>query len=553
MTLTSFAKSLLLGAILPWQALSAVPGGFEEAIEALGADDECLSTTSANSPPCAVNALQLSGNKIVEEAAAQRSHVENQEEQAGSGSEECPHTTNFGCTWSSTVGLTVSWPAAVDAKEYDVHIGFGRGAAPFLSQTSRGSCTTLQDLKPATEYTFTVYKVASVWPESWAPWVPHGRYFKCRTAPLKNNQAWVMPPNAADPDSISVNLDRDAPVLREGLSAYEIEWKLSGSSDAWQSEKFDPWQTVKINGLPASSVFDVRAFPVWFGSLRGMASEVVVHRTASESVSSFYVYRSAASGDEAGLTEKNAASLEAMAKAAPILALLKAIGQHGSAKAKELQPHTIMRYCVHKPADKPFADYTSCDKSKCRCMMFWDRCYVHASTDSCNPYFGGPGVTAANIGKLSAESDCNCSAEAANYSSHAVGRATDYSPSAFNKWSSGEVLPHQYGGPELQKLASAGAKIESCSYPEGTKYSEVGYRYSFPGPGQCPPGVSPASGQCGWSLSPSHSVISNHDLVGELTKDQAWTAGKDFSQVSAEAIGNLFKPVLANPQRCCGC
>lgn len=434
---------------------------------------------------------------------------------------------------------------------YEVQLGLA-GLPPFMSKTADTTSAIVADLKPDTAYDLATRACYLI--DEDHHWSNLTETITCRTVPLLDGQAHVLPPtDPPTPTSIHVQLAPWPSPLRapNSAAAFQLQYRPVGS-DTWYSTPFFQGAKTSITGLSPATFYEVRASALQgtagVGKLStGPASDIVTFRTQQPGVKNLTMYRiSELCSDAPGsysyeeemrpcqpdyLANHDTGALEADVE-------FITVASGGSWFVPDFNTSVTTRYCVaHAEAPTPsgYADYVSCNgwpasNYSCTCNVWLDRCIGRLDTSSC-----------AMKGHGSRQyPECSCTEESTKTSARFVGKMPVYFP--FPDGSRRHVKP------------------PTCDVAPMANSTLLGDWYSMPAPSRCDPtaelplaqlsaGGEAAEAACTWARRPAQHFVHGHELVGF-----GFNLSQPISEAQLEQNAAAIRSALARYQaRCCEC
>ena len=466
----------------------------------------------------------------------------------------------FNCTAATTNSLSLLWTALSDfpfgsLKEVQLGLEAEGVESPYISSITSAAGLVVQDLLPGTSYLLR-WRSRSAGTREWsglsAP-------VSCTTATLLPGQPRLLPPREPPTaSSLFVAVDvEDGGVV--------VEARLKSGGDTWTPPiAVDADGKARIDNLRPSSSYEVRArSAAAAGAPDPPLSDVVIQQTATPGAANLTVYRiselcgaSPPSGDNESysyggeyhkpcepdnLYNHDSGSL--LADIEFITAV--AGGRPQTGFVPSFNGSVTSRYCVSR-ADRPFADYVSCngfkdgtERYKCACNVWIDRCIGRLDTSSCRL----PRVPRRGHDWMP---ECDCSAASSRGSARLVGMMPVYYP--FPKF-----------GPNRTKTTQCAPEI----VPPAASSVYLGEWYSMPEEAECPPdtvhfgeqqeeqeeGVASSSPSCTWARRATHHLVHGRQL---LDAGFNLSHGYDIAQLRQNE-GIVEKVLARHPVRCCDC
>eukprot|EP01052_Picozoa_sp_SAG31_P035655 SAG31_NODE_4331_length_3346_cov_1.723745_5_plen_375_part_00 len=337
------------------------------------------------------------------------------------------------CVKSSTVTVTLRWSRVSAAlKGYDVHVAEDNSFSAGRSITTANTSVVVDDLLPGHTYYFALRWQSAVPPFAWRPLSPS---VTCETLPLAQTQAHLLPP--IDPPlrgSITVRLGQPEWLATDTrtLLGWELQWRLANSDNEWvpapalvtaRQRKFN------LSGLPSGSLVEVRAVAQLRrqgnGDVRepGIPSEPVLYSTADPVAEPVTMLRMSELCDANCSVDFISNHDSGSGEGDQLFATLMATMPVPNPMDVVFNMSVTTRYCVHRDASWPFANYASCDGPtpelyQCVCNDMMDHCFGRLPCK--NPT---PGRTNASCPQCA-----DCTADVLAQSLRYVGRMAIYLP-----------------------------------------------------------------------------------------------------------------------------
>ena len=222
------------------------------------------------------------------------------------------------------------------------------------------------------------------------------------------------------------------------IASWQLQWRLANSSDKWTTAPArtvvaSEW-SVELSGLPSSSMLEVRAIAQLLqrgiGDTRnaGIPSDPVLYRTADPAVDPLTMLRMSELCTEDCQVDFISNHDSGSAEGDQLFATLMATMPTPNPMGVVFNSSVTTRYCVYRDANRPFANYASCDGPtpelyECVCNDMMDHCF--GRLPCLDPK---PGHTRSGGANASCPQCSDCTAEVLAQSMRFVGRMAIYLP-----------------------------------------------------------------------------------------------------------------------------
>ena len=455
------------------------------------------------------------------------------------------------CGNSSSVGFSVQVGSTQPVLRFDVHIvgGEGDGVVRSVTTIGRRPWVRVEDLRPGRTYQVSV-RTQSLRGVNGSTWSALSPSVECTTRPLAQTQAYLLPPTSA-PTATSVTVRIGGCDLADAsaIAGWELQWRRLQSTGPWVTvPRLGPAKrSVRLTGLPAGSALEVRATALiqteqarGAGAVRGVPSDSVVHYTSDLTAEPLSLLRMSELCGDACDIDFLANHDSGGAEGDQLFATLMATMPPGPSNPMGVvfNSSVTTRYCTHRDARLPFAQYASCDGPPgatntddyvCICSDMADHCFARAPCDDPvpNPRTGAPQCKA------------QCSASTLAASLRSIGRMPVYLPMF--------AMPNAMPIPLDWK----------CPAPPVNESTLVGYWFSTPSGGQCDDGVRAFTKEngdsdvdgCTWSRGVEQVSVKGRALLAAGFNVSADLSGAEMKH-NSQVMRRIFDE---HSPRCCGC